>query len=140
MNDYDAKITCTKCGECCRGSSEEKAVILFPKDLETIPIKLGISLKEFKARYCYSQQVATKRKRLTLYFLSCIEKCCIFLEKSGLCRIYDFRPIQCQRAPFNFFWNGKLDYEYECMKNICISNKWTSSVEDRKLLNSLFNK
>ncbi len=140
MHNRNIKITCTKCGDCCRGISEEHGVVLFPKDLEIIPTELGISLKEFKARYCYSQQVTTKRKRLELYFLCYIKGQCIFLEKNGLCQIYEFRPIQCQRAPLQFFWNGKLDYEYDCTKNLKIPNDWTSSADDNELLNSLFNK
>ena len=140
MNNHKIDITCTKCGNCCRGFSEEEGVILFPKDFETIPAALGISSKEFKARYCYSQQITTERKQLTLYFLYYTKGNCIFLEKNGLCRIFDFRPIQCQCAPFHFFWNGKLDYEYDCTKNIKVRKGWTSSAGDYELLNSLFNK
>ncbi len=130
-------FTCTKCGICCCGFLENKGIILFPEDINRIATKLDVSLESFKAKYCYSRELITEKKTLTLFFLRHVSGRCIFLNNSNLCNIYDFKPIQCQKGPFYFFWNEQL-FNYECMKNIKIPEKWSTDEEDFKLISTLF--
>ncbi len=135
--EFSPKIQCAKCGECCKGFSNEKLVVLFPIDLQTIPAVLKIEKDEFLKKYCESSTLHTAVKEVTLYTLKYIDGQCIFL-KDNLCEIFSFKPIQCQRAPFNFFWSGTIEYKYKCMQNIYIPDSWSSEYYDKELLDSLF--
>ena len=131
-------FTCTKCGKCCRGFSENRGVILFPEDVNRIVTKLNISLESFKATYCYSEELITKKKALTLFFLRHVSGRCIFLNHSNLCNIYEFKPIQCQKRPFYLFWNPEECLDYKCMKNVKIPEKWSTDDEDFELIRIFF--
>lgn len=137
MRKNKPHINCNKCGECCRGFSEEKSVVLFPRDLEVIPTKMRMDVQEFQEKYCNVTRVKTKIEEINLYTLKYKLSKCIFLN-DNLCEIYDYRPIQCQRAPFSFFWNGFFDYQYECLQGVCVPEGWSSEKYDNELLSSLF--
>lgn len=132
-------FSCTKCGRCCSGFSEDKGVILFPGDFNKIATKLNVTVEALKAKYCHSIELITKKKTVTLFFLHHINGRCIFLNKSDLCVIYEFRPIQCQKAPFHFFWDGERWFDYDCIKNVKIPENWSTDNEDFKLISTLFN-
>lgn len=132
------RFHCVKCGECCRGFSDEKSVILFPGDFEIIPKKMNMNVQDFQKKYCNLTELETEIKIITIYTLKHIQSECIFLE-DNICKIFGHRPIQCHRAPFSFFWNGTVDYQYKCLKNVCVPNGWSSEKFDRELLSSLFN-
>ena len=138
MENRAPQIYCTKCGECCRGFSKDKLVILFPRDIAVISSKLNIAAEVFCAKYCDVSHLETEIKPIDLYTLRYKRGECIFL-KNNLCVIYDYRPIQCQRAPFRFFWNGAIDYDYECFHGVNIPDGWSSENYDKELLSSLFN-
>lgn len=138
MDNSGLDFTCTKCGKCCCGFSENKGVILFPEDINRIVTKLNVSLESFRAKYCYSRKVITTKKTLTLFFLGHISGRCIFLNNSNLCNIYEFKPIQCRKGPFYLFWNGKQWFDYECMKNVKVPENWSTDDEDFKLISTLF--
>ncbi len=139
MDNSVLGFVCTKCGICCCGFSENKGVILFPEDINRIAYKLNVPLESFKAKYCYSRKLFTKKKTLTIFFLCHANERCIFLNKSNLCAIYEYRPIQCQKAPFHFFWDGELWFDYDCIKNVKVPKNWSTDDEDFKLIGTLFN-
>ena len=85
MNYRDINNKCTKCGNCCRGFSKERGIILFPKDFEIIPNKLKVSLEKFRKSYCNVQHVTTISKKVKIYSLRFNKEGCIFLKGSGLC-------------------------------------------------------
>jgi Fe-S-cluster containining protein len=129
---------CTKCGSCCRGFDEKKAVVVFPEDISGIAVSLNITDEVFIKEYCNPLIVETDIKRLELHTLKHSNSNCIFLGSDNLCKIYYHRPIQCQRAPFFFFWSGKIDFEYQCTKNVKIPEGWSSKPFDQPLLRHLF--
>ena len=137
-NNSVMDFTCTKCGKCCCGFSENKGVILFPEDINRIATKLNVSLESFKAKYCYSEELITKKKALTLFFLRHLSGRCIFLNNSNLCNIHEFKPIQCQKGPFDFLWNAEQSFEYECMRNVKMPEKWSTVDEDCELISKFF--
>ncbi len=132
------RIHCTKCGECCKGFSDDKSVILFPCDFDIIPKKINMRVQDFKKKYCNLTQLETEIKTINIYTLKHTQSECVFLD-DNICKIFDHRPIQCQRAPFRFFWNGVLDYQYECLQKVSIPSEWSSEKYDKELLSSLFN-
>lgn len=138
MDDNELDFTCKKCGRCCYGFSENKGVILFPEDINRIVTKLNLPLESFKAKYCYSRELITKKNTLTLFFLRHVSGRCIFLNNSNLCNIYEFKPVQCQKGPFHFFWNHEQRFDYECIKDVKIPENWSTDEEDFKLIATLF--
>jgi Fe-S-cluster containining protein len=134
----EVKYDCTKCGECCRNFSDEKGVILFPRDIREISNYLGLSTKDFQINYSNLSWQDSQGRLPALYILKHKHGNCIFLDDSGLCKIYSSRPIQCQRAPFNFFWSGSLDYAYECWETADVPPKWSSNELDHSLLTELY--
>ena len=136
-NCGEPKYICTKCGLCCRGFGPSKGVILFLDDIPRISRTLEISEEQFISDYCEEEEVVTDLKILTVFTLRHNYGDCIFLTKNNLCSIYEARPVQCQRAPFGFFWNGTLDYEYDCVKDVIVPNGWTSDAMDMELLEDL---
>lgn len=139
VKDSILDFICTKCGMCCCGFSENKGVILFPEDIKRIATKLNISLESFKAKYCYSRELITEKKTLTLFFLRHDSGRCNFLNDSNLCTIHESKPIQCNKGPFYFFWMDKQWFDYECMKNVKIPENWSTDDDDFKLIGTLFN-
>lgn len=137
--DYSRlNLECSKCGKCCCGFSEDKGVILFPDDITRIANELNISSEIFKTKYCYSRKLITKKKILKLLFLNNIGDRCIFLNKHNLCMIYEFKPIQCQKAPFYFFWDEKERFNYDCARYTKVPENWSTDDEDFKLIRTLF--
>lgn len=139
MSEIISGFVCTKCGKCCCGFSESKGVILFPEDLDRISNKLNVSLELFKTEYCTSRKLITEKKTLTLYYLLHVNGRCIFLDHSNLCNIYELRPLQCQKGPFYFLWEGQKSFDYECMKDVKVPENWSTDDEDFKLIATLFN-
>jgi Fe-S-cluster containining protein len=139
MKDNRMNFVCTKCGMCCCGFSENNGVILFPKDIKRIANKLNIPLQSFKTKYCYSRELITEKKTLTLFFLRHISGRCIFLNDFNLCIIYDFKPIQCTKGPFYFFWKEGECFNFECMKNVKVPENWSTYDDDFELIAALFN-
>lgn len=84
-------------------------------------------------------ELITKKKTLTLFFLRNVSGRCIFLNKSDLCVVYESRPIQCQKGPFHFFWDGVRWFDYDCIKNVKLPENWSTDNEDFKLIGTLFN-
>lgn len=141
MKDDEFKIECEKCGLCCHGFSENKGVILFPEDINRIAENLSITPKTFKKQYCYSEKIFTKRKTLSIYFLRYIDEHCIFLDKSNLCKIHEFKPIQCLKGPIYILWDNELRLlNCKYMKKVKIPEDWSTDEEDLKLISTFYEK
>ena len=130
-------FVCSKCGECCRGLSQEMAVILFPNDVENISMKLGLSVDSFQKQFCHKEKLETKISEVWLAFLKLKNDKCIFLSDDNLCSIHAFKPTQCKEKPFNFFWDKSLSVKYECMKETDIPSDWNTYSFDRILIEFL---
>ena len=101
------RFECTGCSSCCR--HEPGYVFLTNSDLKHLSAAKGISVDEFKKKYCRSVSIGG------FYRLSLIEKQnfdCIFWDNGG-CAVYSARPVQCSTFPF---WSSNLgtqeDWDY----------------------------
>lgn len=110
--------------------------MLFPEDSERISKHLHLSVDDFEAKYCRHLKMSTALGDLTITYLRHIDGACVFLNDDGLCTIHRDRPIQCQRTPFGFFWDGQRDFD--CMKNVDVGNEWSTEADDDDLMNTLF--
>lgn len=88
------RFTCTGCGACCTGNSEEYYIETSRDEQEAIRNFLGITRHWFRRRYL--TKIAEEMEGLK------IENSgrCVFLSKSNSCKIYPVRPMQCQTYPF----------------------------------------
>ncbi len=141
MIDMDAEFDfkCEKCGECCRGFSENRGIILFPDDIYRISKMLNISSEIFKKKYCYSYELVTESKNIYIYILRYINKQCIFLNESNLCEIHDFKPIQCFKGPIYIYWYGEPWLNCIKIKDIKLPQSWSTEDDDLKLISTYFN-
>lgn len=95
---------CKKCGACCKASSNEShCVILYPSDVDQISCQLQMPKALFLERFCIETSLSVKEHKVKLYLLRFIDCHCIFLGRDNLCKIYKFRPIQCKKAPYEYF-------------------------------------
>ncbi|HUI96317.1 MAG TPA: YkgJ family cysteine cluster protein [Xanthobacteraceae bacterium] len=138
MTACEPEFSCTKCGACCRGFDEERGVILFPADVTRLAGRLGLRPAEFTSAYCRPLELRENPTDVQLYRLKDRNGDCIFLNVENLCSIYDDRPVQCERAPFRFFWQGIENFPYECVKGIVVPDTWSSDALDRQLLDEVF--
>lgn len=94
---------CLKCGKCCISNDmlSGSAVIIFPSDIPSISKGLGISSIAFLKDYCKKM---TLPSGLIIYVLNNLTERCMFLTSDNLCSIHSFKPIQCKKAPYNFFF------------------------------------
>lgn len=125
---------CTQCGDCCCGFSADVGVLLFPEDIEQLSHGLGVSKATFLGEYTRglaSALLGTPRLPALVHE----EGRCVFLTGEGRCGIHAFKPTQCRRTPFSFFWDGERSYE--CMKGVPIPEDWTSVDLDRDLVQCL---
>jgi Fe-S-cluster containining protein len=129
---------CTRCGDCCRGFDDKNGVALFPDDVARISDHLNLTEHAFLDLFCNIVEVETSIKMIPLLFLRHNEGACVFLGPDNLCGIYEQRPIQCARAPFFFFWQGRVDFNHECVKDVVVPEGWSTEDLDLPLLQSLF--
>lgn len=126
-------FSCQNCGSCCRG--EEGLVLLFEPDIKKILKNLKISFETFKQNF-------TKNYFTFLSLKEKDNKDCIFWEENENfkgCKIYRFKPYQCDSFPFwisvflsknsfenykkkcpGFFKGKKLISKKDIIKNIYI--------------------
>ena len=133
-NNKLMKHYCKKCGKCCI-SSNLKGVIIFPSDMKRISDGLGISSLEFANRYCIKDYI---EYNVEIYFLKNKDERCMFLSTENLCMIHRFKPIQCKRAPLNYFSNKNVWSNMPCLDNILIDEEYSKN-NDRLLVNELLN-
>lgn len=130
----EVKFECTRCGECCKNLNSENVVFLFPEDSECISSKLQLSMDEFHSKYCNEELIPTDVGMIKIHSIKSKQGICPFLAEN-MCTIHEFKPIQCQKGPFNFFWDGVL--RFECMKTAVIPKNWDSRESDLQILKKI---
>lgn len=87
---FEVKFHCIRCGGCCVGTEME----LLPEDIERI-VSLGHKIEEFAV-------FDGERWRLRN-----VDGHCVFYDKAtGLCKIYENRPIGCRLYPLQVSDDG----------------------------------
>ena len=92
------RFKCTSCGACCKNHGDYTFVYLTERELEAIPKFLGISRREFLAKYASKEPGHWPTLRMD-------QPACPFLKEDNLCAIYPVRPKQCATWPF---WEENL--------------------------------
>jgi Fe-S-cluster containining protein len=92
------RFECTQCGNCCRNHGDYAYVYLTEPELKAIPAYLGLTRRQFLARYCTKEDGSW-------YSLRMDEPACPFLGEDNRCGIYQVRPKQCATWPF---WEENL--------------------------------
>lgn len=128
-------FTCTRCGDCCRGLDDERAVIVRPSDLKRLAEHLGADIEEAKSRYCRSQMVEADDRQVEVLFLRDRGGACVFLGTDNTCTIHDAKPEQCKRGPIDFLWDGKL--VYACLRDAAIPPEHNTSEQDEEFFDAL---
>jgi Fe-S-cluster containining protein len=137
LDSHRPDFNCKKCGKCCRGFSGERGVIIWPSDAERISDYMGMQTERFLNTYCLSKEIELKKGKVIVHLLKSIDGACVFLSHDNLCLIHDFKPLQCARTPFDFFWDHRHVPEYECLENIDLSSMRDTSGKDKVLIESL---
>ena len=137
MPETSPGFTCNKCGKCCKGFSEERGVSIWPSDAARISNQLGLEKATFLTTYCDAKEIEINKGTVTIHLLKSIEGNCIFLSEENLCTIHDFKPVQCVKTPFDFFWDRLQPPPYECLENIDLPLDWDTSESDNLLIESL---
>ncbi len=102
LGGKEEAIECFRCGICCMRYQPRLSI----KEMKTIASKLGLSLKEFSAKYIQKTKVG--------YLIRHSEKGCLFLKWEGeraSCAIYPFRPEACRN------WQAGL-FRPECREGL----------------------
>lgn len=107
-----ANPKCNKCGVCCQGSM---GPFIFPSDLQSISTSLGIEKNLFLTQYCELCDIPNN-SGIIIYSLKMRDTKCIFLNKSNLCEIYEYRPYQCKNAPFKFLAKYRFWKHMQCVE------------------------
>ena len=90
----EAGFECLRCGGCCRGNGR---VRLRSADIDALSALLGLSAKDFTARYA---ELDACRQGLIL--IDGLEGACVFLDADGSCRVHASKPLQCRRFPLRW--------------------------------------
>lgn len=116
LDNINNSFQCYKCGTCCENLFSN-SIIVFPSDIDRICKTMKIKKKEFITKYCIRKDILYENSSIKIYFMK-VEKDrkCAFLD-NRLCRIYEVRPIQCKRTPYNFFAYKKLWEYMPCVDN-----------------------
>ncbi len=129
------------CGECCKHLSDEYVVILFPQDIVRISSRLNMDEASFRQRYVRSDKLTIGNG---LWFpidvVRDINGRCVFLLDDNRCSIHDFKPVQCLRSPFGFFWDSSIHNQFECVRKANVPIDWTSYELDKKLIDLIVNR
>lgn len=129
---------CYKCGKCCKdGFLRKGIVIIYPCEVDKISNGLGCSKEDFLETYCVKEYIKVYKEKYPVYRLKNKKRQCIFLE-NNLCLIHPFKPIQCKKAPFNYFANKGIWKHMPCIDKNDI-NEIDSSQEDEELVINLMN-
>lgn len=86
---------CTQCGKCC---IEREDILLNPYDLYKASKELGITIKEFQARYCESYIGKDSRLPIIRLLPTGNKRRCPLLKK-GRCMIHNAKPTVCAMFP-----------------------------------------
>lgn len=129
-------FTCSKCGRCCKDSILHRGmVIIYPCEVARIAEHLECSRDEFLERFCRKEHFRVAKKLFIIYTLKKHNRQCIFLQ-NNLCKIYSFKPIQCDRAPYGYFAQTKMWKHLPCITMDDLKSA-DSSDEDMALIEDL---
>jgi len=91
-------FSCTACGKCCKVDGD---VWLAPEEVSQITQHLDLNISEFRSEYIKAEILPTDGNEGESWMcLKRDEGACIFLGGDNMCKIYDYRPIQCLTYPF----------------------------------------
>lgn len=135
LGNINNSFQCYKCGVCCENLFNN-SIVMFPSDVNRIHKEMKIEKKEFLTRYCVHKDISYGNSSIRVFFMK-VEKNrkCVFLN-NNLCTIYNIRPIQCKKTPYNFFPYSKL-WEYMPCVNREQYIKRNSYTEDMELIKEL---
>ncbi len=85
-------FACTRCGKCCHARGDTDQVSVGPRESRALAGHLGLSLREFHARFT----VRGEHGYRTLRF---VDGHCVFLVGSS-CSVHAAKPVQCRTWPF----------------------------------------
>ena len=120
---------CTMCGDCCRGMSEARNVLLSPEDINRGSSALGITPKEFEEKFTESIEFDLTESIDRVHRLKWTsDGACVFLGPDNECKVHLGKPLQCACGPFGFMWDGER--YWTCMKDVDISETWSSYEND----------
>jgi Fe-S-cluster containining protein len=140
MDENPPDFECTMCGECCKHLSDECIVILFAQDIARISLRLNMDIASFRHHYVRSDKLIVGDG---LWFPIDVVRDnnghCVFLMDDNQCSIHDFKPIQCVRSPFGFFWDPSGQHQFECVKKANVSIDWTSYKLDKEIIDLIVN-
>lgn len=101
---------CNKCGNCCR-NLQPFSIVIFPSDVSSISEHLNVSNKIFLQKFCTSKNICIESQNIRIFYMNILSNGnCPFLN-NNTCSIHEYKPIQCKRTPFNFFFYKEL-WEY----------------------------
>jgi Fe-S-cluster containining protein len=87
------RFECTACGKCCTGGPDHH-VFLSEAEAEAMRAELGLSRGWFRRRYL------RRLRSGELVTTMSGDGACVFLDRTGRCRVYGARPMQCRSYPF----------------------------------------
>ncbi len=140
MDENPAGFECIMCGECCKHLSDEYVVILFPQDIARISSRLDMDIASFRQRYIrLDRLIIDDGLWFPIHVIKDNNSRCPFLLDDNRCSIHDFKPIQCARAPFGFFWDSSIHNQFECVRKADVPIDWTSYGLDKELIDLIVN-
>jgi Fe-S-cluster containining protein len=126
------------CGKCCKNLSNECIVILLPNDIQNIASHLHIDIETFIRFYVNADKLIIRDKIwFSINTIKHIDGRCVFLSDDNLCKIHEFKPIQCSRGPLNFFWNKSIKNELECINKTDVPEDWNTSDLDKEFIEQI---
>lgn len=128
-------FSCIACGECCTGFGPDYGVLVFSFEIPRLARGLRVSKEIFLQRYCVKTELRKDGVQYEVYRLRYRDGSCVFLREDLRCGVHAFKPEQCRRTPFGFFWNGSRDYG--CMIGVVVPRGWTTAKSDAKLARRL---
>lgn len=118
---FDKLLKCKRCGACCSAVLFKTGVLLFPQEVERLSIRAGVSKRQFKDKYSYTED---GRRFLKLP--------CPFY-KDGECSVYSVRPLVCREFPLNQIVpkNGRMwmTVNMDCPAGKELGNKYAVKVQ-----------
>lgn len=135
LSNINNLFRCYKCGICCENLFPN-SIVIFPSDVIRICDGMNMEKKVFLAKYCVGKDIPCGDSSIKVYFMKVgKDRKCVFLNNS-LCTIYNIRPTQCKKTPYDFFAYKKLWGYMPCVKGEYYSER-KSYDEDMELLKEL---
>lgn len=130
---------CSACGDCCRGLSADRRVVVFPNDVRPLADELNLDETSLAKKFFYLEQTKlSQSEMIDVYYIKPeTNGNCPFLGKDNLCTVQNAKPEQCKRTPFGFAWAGARIHE--CMNETEIPAGYNTRQEDEQIFATLAN-